>query len=63
MRSSIWMAVGPPRRSAYFADASHTRRHKIFIRLINQCASLVHPIMMKFPTDRKSRALFSGMGY
>jgi hypothetical protein len=24
MRSSIWMAVGPPRRSAYLADASHT---------------------------------------
>ena len=41
-------------RSASATARAVDRRHKLFLFLINQRASLVHLILMKFPTDRKS---------
>src|SRR6266513_1914495 len=45
---------GGKRRWGLFGRRFYDRRHKFSRCLINQRASLVHLILIKFPTDRKS---------
>jgi hypothetical protein len=40
-----------PKTPRLFGRRIYAKRHKVFIRLINQRASLVHLILMKLPTD------------